>query len=664
MILPADGLIPLLFNLLSTLTAIALLHSISRSLASRLTGYFPRYTVADACLAYGVIFSSTLVAGFHVTGILSFITGTPLVHIITLTILLALARVTIRRIEPPHGKTYQPNLGWKSIRQAILDEWGVYSPIVKGIALVGAAGAGLFLTEALMHPPSGWDASVYHLPLAVKWMHLGSLAFLEESWKFQMPSNGELVLLFSLFSGTDRGASLASLPFGLLAALTVYRIAIRLSHSHNGALLAFIGFATTPIVLYNSFEANIADMFAAAFFLISAYFLSLLLEDAPDTDQPADQLTALAGLALGLSIGARYMYAPLLPYMLAVCFWAHLNRLKNPHSLLSAWKPAAWATGRFMSFTAIPAAFWYVRNLLQTGNPLHPLHFAINTTGLHVSTRALRERQHAFPLLESHDETCIAPDVSRGIEWLLTPWKDCWYIGDPFSINWGLGPLFGTVVPAMAVVAFGIALHHGWRERRVTPALFWLLTLAVFLIYWWDILFKMLRFLLPALALTFVFAAVGLAALSARTQRVLESLALVALVLQILLVSITPLQLIASRIHHHEWSHAEYYGVPAVIDTLPAASVILNASHELKNYGLFGSKRQHHVITDRSLLEPTATLVIDLPFVEKWKLTHIFIDSSQYWTIGRDVRCLTIHEHEIMLFGTAAVERICRIDRS
>lgn len=664
MILPAHGWIPLLFNLLSMLAAIAFLHSISRSLASQLINSLPLATTADHCLIYAVVFSSSLVVGFHALGVLSLITGLPLVHSVPLTILFAIVRAIIARTPPPRGERYESELSWRSIRESVRKEWAIYSPLVKVIAFAGAAGAGGFFADALTHPPSGWDASVYHLPLAVKWMQSGSLAFLEESWKFQMPSNGELMLLFSLFSGTDRGASLASLPFGLLAALTVYRIAFRLTTSHNGAMLAFTGFAATPVVLYNSFEANIADMFGAAYFLISAYFLSLYDDISPDAKHPPPHLVTLAGLAFGLCIGARYMYVPLLPYMLAICVGVHLQHHGRLHWSVSGWTRAALATGRFLCFTAIPAVFWYGRNLLHTGNPLHPLHFALDPTGLHVITRSLRERQDVFPPLAPRDLACIVPNISSNIDWLVAPWKDCWYTGDPFSINWGLGPLFATIVPTIAVLGFGLSLFQGWRERRMPPTLFWLLTLAVFLIYWWEILFRVLRFLLPALALTFVFAAVGLKAFSARAQRVIELLVLVAVLLQTLLVSITPLQFIASRSRHHEWSRAEYYGIPAIIDTLPTTSVILNASDELKNYGLFGSDRQHSVITDRSLLEPSTTLVIDQPFVDRWKLTHIFIDTSQHWTIGGDVHCLTIHEREIELFGRMTTERLCRIDRS
>ena len=126
----------------------------------------------------------------------------------------------------------------------------------------------LFLLEAATRQPTGWDAMVYHLPLAVKWLQQGSLAFIQESWKFQMPSNGDLFPLFLMSLGNERFLSFSCLPFTLLAVIAVYSLTRRVSDSHEGALLAALGFGTMPIVLYNTFDVRV-DMFAPSFFLTS-----------------------------------------------------------------------------------------------------------------------------------------------------------------------------------------------------------------------------------------------------------------------------------------------------------------------------------------------------------------------------------------------------------
>jgi hypothetical protein len=138
-------------------------------------------------------------------------------------------------------------------------------PLGRWSAKVAGGIISVFLVEAATRPPEGWDAMVYHLPMSVKWFQQGSLAFIQESWKFQMPSNGELFPLFLMYLGNERFLSIACLPFTLLAVLTVYGLSRRLSAPREGALFAALGFGTMPIVLYSMFNVSV-DLFAASFF--------------------------------------------------------------------------------------------------------------------------------------------------------------------------------------------------------------------------------------------------------------------------------------------------------------------------------------------------------------------------------------------------------------
>lgn len=652
----------LLLSLICTLLSIGLLHRLSRAVAIRFSPHLPCLELADRVLVYGVVFTAGLVGSFHIAAILSDLTGTPLVHITTITILIGLAHLYTKLTGPPLEVRTSTSRGWTVCSGTIQQEWSGYSPPVKLAVLVAGVIWSVFLAEALTRPPSGWDAQVYHLPLASKWMQLGTLAYLEESWKFQMPSNGELVLLFSFYTGSDRVTSFATLPFGILAILAIYRITFRISGSGERAILAAIGFATMPVVLYNMFEANLSDMMAATFFLVSVYLLVLLITEPFDRRTSSITVVAMSAIAFGLSLGARYIYVPLLPFMLALSAWTVLVHRHKAGASPHTWGDTFRSSGIFLIFTVIPSGFWYVRNLMRTGNPLHPLHFTLDSHGLHVVTDRLRERGDAFGTPIAYDPTCIGPDTSRFIEWVLSPWIDCWYAGDHFSINWGLGPVFATMIPTIALMAILYTVLKSIQERSFTPALYWVMAMLVFLSYWWVILFKVLRFMLPVLALLFVCMAIGMGLLSARGKRLSYYLLLGALVVQAILVLAKPLQLLSNRMHHHTWSNAELYEVPAVVESLPEGSVILNASNELKNYGLFGSRRQNRVVTDRVLLEPQLTTSIDRALIERWGITHLYIDSSQKWSIANDLPCRTIQEREIELLGTLTVERVCQVE--
>ena len=659
---PSSGWPLLLLSLSCTLLAVGLLHRLSRTVVTRLATYLPILELADRVIVYGVVYTAGLVGSIHLAAILSALTGTPLVQIATITILITLACLYAERTGPPLEIRTSTSLGWTLLSRTLQQEWNNYSPPVKSVVLIAGAIWSVFLAEAITRPPSGWDAQVYHLPLAATWLQRGMLTYLEESWKFQMPSNGELILLFSFYTGSDRVTSFATLPFGILAVLTIYRIAFRLSGSGEHAALAAIGFATMPVILYNMFEANLSDMFAATFFLVSVYLLALLITGPLYDHTSLITIVAMSGIAFGLSLGARYVYVPLLPFMLALSVGTVLVRRHEAGAVPHAWGDTLRLSGTFLVFAAIPSGFWYVRNLLRTGNPLHPLHFTLDSHGLHVVTRGLRERADTFGAPLAYDHACIGPDSSRLIEWVLSPWIDCWYAGDHFSINWGLGPVFATMIPTIALMAVVYTVQKSLRERAFTPALYWVMTMLVFLSYWWIILFKVLRFMIPALALLFVCMAIGIGLLSARGKRLSYYLLLGALMVQAVLVLAKPLQLLSSRVHHNTWSNTDLYEVPAVIESLPEGSVILNASNELKNYGLFGSRRQNRVVTDRALLEPQLTTSIDRAFIERWGITHLYIDSSQKWSIARDLPCRTIHEREIDQDGSSEVERVCQVE--
>jgi hypothetical protein len=253
-----------LINTTCAILTFSLLHSLSRHSAERICSQVNGLCPVDAWILYFVVFFSGLVTSFQVVGAAALVTGSNLVHITTVTGVLALLWGADRWIMGP----LRQETGMLSYARALRQLRGAIrsvDPLVRWSAMVAGGIISLFFLEAATRPPEGWDAMVYHLPLAVKWFQQGSLAFIQESWKFTMPSNGELFPLFLMSLGNERFLSLSCLPFTLLAILAVYSLARRVSDSYEGALLATLGFGTMPIVLYCMFNVSV-DMFAASFF--------------------------------------------------------------------------------------------------------------------------------------------------------------------------------------------------------------------------------------------------------------------------------------------------------------------------------------------------------------------------------------------------------------
>jgi len=631
-----------LVNIACTILSFGLLHSLSRRSAERTYSHVNGLWPVDAWIIYFVVFFSGLVISFHVVAAAALVTGSKLVHITTVTGVLVLLWGAERRIMGP----LQREEGMLSYAQAFKQTCDVIrsvDPLVRWSAMVAGGIISLFLLEGATRPPQGWDAMVYHLPLVVKWLQQGSLASIQESWKFQMPSNGELFPLFLMYLGNERFLSLACLPFTLLAILAVYSLARRVSDSYEGALLAALGFGTMPIVLYNTLDVGV-DMFAGSFFLSSTCLLLGLFRQDPQPDEKRLSLVGMAGLAFGLGLGARYIYVPLLLFMTALC--ALLSMISVAPLRVGRSKQVISATVIFVAGSLLPSVFWYARNFMATGNPMHPLRFSIDARGIKVSIKALPEGPRVvMPNVQDADSCLVASDHNV-THWLVAPWEDCWIAGwDHYSENWGLGAVFTAFVPVMtiAVVLFTVATTV--RRRQVQPLHILLLVASIFLSYWWLKLFTMARSIFPVIGILFVVVAIGIGALSSKVQRIMYVLFLCAMIANGVLLAAKPLAALGSRLHHHRWSHSSYYEVPSLIDELPAGTVILNASDELRNYPLFGRRWQNRVITDRALLEPTFVSVIGNRFIEQWGIEYIYYGTNQKWMLGDEVKREVLYEH-------------------
>lgn len=659
---------PSLINMICVLATLGLTGHLSRRVGERLLSQTGRGLACDPWIVYGVLYVSILLSAVQFIGAVALATGTAIVDVRTLTGIL----FVVWYIDRMFGRTIAVERGSSSSFLGQVHRHGhallPTRPSARGTAALAAGIFGLFILEAVTRPPAGWDGLVYHLPLAAKWFQTGSLAFFSESWKFQMPSNGNLIPYVLMYLGNDRFLSLSFVPFLLLGMLAVYGFTRRLEVSHDWSLLAALGFGTTPIALYNAFHAYV-DMFLTSFFLCALYLFFWWFQDHQQNPRRGRPFITLAALSFGIALGTKYIYAPLVLFMVLLCCAISLVSESRPGITLLGIQHMIRNGTRFIVWALVPSCFWYLRNFLETGNPMHPLRFSVGLQGISVSISDMPERIHFFGPEIQHDQSCVGSGERDVNTWLMAPWKDCWSAADHFSANWGLGPVFSTFVPVITVVVVLTTVvatlqRRSFRDRSVrSVAVVWV-TLLIFLAYWWFFVFTLLRTLLPALGLLFAITAYGLASLSQRGQRTASALFLCTMLVHGCLVAAKPLQDLSSRVHHRGWSRSDYYEIPPMVDNLPQGSVILNASHELKNYPLYGRHLQNRVVTDRALLEPTLVSLITDAFIRKWSIDYIYYDTSQRWTISSDVKCEVIYERDLDTPDKQHKERLCRIDRN
>ncbi|MBV9255221.1 MAG: glycosyltransferase family 39 protein [Actinobacteria bacterium] len=217
----------------------------------------------------------------------------------------------------------------------------------------------LWLVSSIGSPSAESDTNQYHLPNAAFWLRRASLWPLPPAtpgyFTATYPSNGELAGLFLMLpTHDDRLAYVAPLVFAVLVVLGTGLLARELGGTASTGALMGIAIASSPLVYSTQVRSLMVDMPAAAG-LVAGLALGLGARRRRDPVR-----LALAGVAFGLAIGAKYpVLVPGVIGMLAVAALAP--------------RRARLRAGAWVALGAAPmAAFWYVRTWVATGNPVFP----------------------------------------------------------------------------------------------------------------------------------------------------------------------------------------------------------------------------------------------------------------------------------------------------
>ncbi|PIV90144.1 hypothetical protein COW46_04615 [Candidatus Gracilibacteria bacterium CG17_big_fil_post_rev_8_21_14_2_50_48_13] len=219
--------------------------------------------------------------------------------------------------------------------------------------------------NAALQVPVEYDNLAYHLPFVVEWMQSGNL------WQVYYsayagplgyyPSNYELLVLWNMLPfGNDLMVNLLNLPIFLLLPFALYYLARKLKVSHKPALMVVLLFLMLPVTL-RQLGTPLVDLFFCYTFLLGLIFLREYIATHKLSD------LALAGLALGLFMGTKYLglvYS--LPLIAIGIAWIFARFRKQLWA-----RPLRHIGVLFASMTAT-GGFFYLRNLIDTGNPVFP----------------------------------------------------------------------------------------------------------------------------------------------------------------------------------------------------------------------------------------------------------------------------------------------------
>jgi hypothetical protein len=323
---------------------------------------------ATAALATATLFFAALVGVHLIPGILG------LLHrgwVLALAMLLAAAAVYLASVRARPEAEREPVRG-EDNRGMDADGRGDLRFLAIPAALaIGVAAWALVLAwngrSTLAIPPFHADLLTFDLPLIARWIQAHSIWVAGDLFPLQAhaayPHTGDVVRLATVLPWNSAFLlPLLSWPIWGLGIVAVNALARELGARMWSATLLAFAYAATPLVLLTSAADNVADPFMWAMFAIGALFL------VRHVRRPRTSELVLGGIALGLALGSKWYALTCVPIVLAVWLvakWRAREDGQGPRVL-------ARDAGVLVAVIGLAGGFWFVRNLVEYGNPIFP----------------------------------------------------------------------------------------------------------------------------------------------------------------------------------------------------------------------------------------------------------------------------------------------------
>lgn len=226
------------------------------------------------------------------------------------------------------------------------------APLVLGVC-------GLFSLIGVLAPSDmlDWDSLAYHLAVPKLWLNAGHIYFIPSLHQSNFPDSIDALYVWGLTWGGQQGAkafSLAILVFGLAA---IFGLA-RARYGEKTAWWSALAFGTIPLVVWESGTAYI-DVANGLFSGLGILFAASYVADRKSRD------LWLCAATLGFAVGSKYTGLQTV-FVVGVCLTiaGFLCPPKNVDGL-----KGAVLVGLVAVAIASP---WYVKNVVNTGNPVYP----------------------------------------------------------------------------------------------------------------------------------------------------------------------------------------------------------------------------------------------------------------------------------------------------
>jgi hypothetical protein len=531
-------------------------------------------------LAWVVFFFATFLGGFYVLGDINLATNLPVVDprygsVIVLVALVLLGLVFRGRVVSllslggsiSRGRP----AGWQgsSLRNAL----------GRGLPAVTLITFSLIALMLIVGFPRGFEPQAYHLPIGLYISQAKSLKIWDTAYMHTFPANTSLYFGFLLGFMSEHLVAAAGLVFLLPLVGAVYELGRATGADRTASLLMALGLVTIPMIAFSSFEAG-PDVAGAAFLAMAAYFAIVNAEKCP-----CHQM--LSGLAAGLAFGFKSLHVVSIAFLLGLILWRVWRKSRGDGFSRRVWGMGG-TTVIFLGAVLAMSGFWLVRNYVQLGNPVYPVHLPVVFDALGW-TKA--------PDIDYVERGALQFEwVRSSSEWLVYPWVEWHYIGENFKHSSGLGPFFAATVPVSCLMGLGGVI--AWKGRE-WPMLAALLSggLCVLLV-WWVVGDHQPRYFMGALVFLVPLVAWTVSLTSGRSRQALEYLVMLCILIGLSIIfSKQLMEAGASFIYARQFTRQTFYGYPAMIDRLPPGSTVVNLGERIWNYALFGRIHRNRVVS-------------------------------------------------------------------
>ena len=428
--------------------------------------------------------------------------------------------------------------------------------------------------------PRGFEASAYHLPLAVNIIQSQSLKIWDTSFLHTHPANASIYYSFLLGFISEHLVALSNLVFVVPLVVATYGVSRAIGADKIASLLASIGILSIPMIGIAAFETE-ADLGGVTFLAIAIFF-TIGKSNHPLSHQ------VLGGLAAGLAFGFKSLHvisaAFLFFLILLLACWKSRDKLPR-NGFSSTFYPALI----FLMCFFVMAGFWLLRNEVQLGNPLYPVYLPLfDTFGWRKAPDI--DYLHRSQTLDTQFEF-----VRSSIEWYAYPWLEWHYIGQNYKGSSGLGAFFACAVPVACLTSLIRVFKRRTRRKQAIAALL-VGGILVFSV-WWLLGDRQPRYCLGALIFLVPLVASTVSQTRGMSRTCFEFV--IVLCIGFMLFVIFSQQLVefgSSFLYSRNFARHNFYGYPAAIDSLPQGSVIVNLSSRPHNYGLYGKTLQNRVV--------------------------------------------------------------------